>query len=1256
MAKRSELALFFLVLILMAAAAIASSGDIIFTGNNINYPASEDALYSHNLSANITGTGANITFSIYEDSTNTVKWNYTTINYSQISSWIFISNSTLGTLVINATKDNQTGNFIIPIKVSWINSSEGEGYTSGVSFNFNVSAVNDAPVFTSVQPEYNLTENNAFSAFVNASDEENHFPLAFNFNFTTCETALWSTRDNCTLFSAVNYSNTSSQISFTPSHNDVGKYYVNVSVMDYGESYTCSGGYCAADYSQNKTTYYSQIVIFNVFSSLRVDISLCNNSVLYENQMFNCTINITSKGQADSLTALSNSTLRNSATPSYVNRSWVYSGAGFNSSNFSASVLINATPQKREVGNWTINFSVSDLDSGESQTVQIYFYVNRTVNSLVALDEISNQTIYENKTIYVNASDDDLLVPDKIVYNENLTFASNSSWVSVTKFSTPSGGNYSMARIEINHNYALSVLGTGNYTVRVNVSDISGNYAERNFTIQVLNDSAPVWNSTMASEFIIYEDNLTYLNLTANVIDAENDAITFSYSNNTSFPSFSLNATTGVINFTSGDADVGEHILIINASDNKTVSSKTFNFTVYNVNDAPFIEGISSQAAIEDTSKDIVMHIQDEDLRIPLNQAGFYNESFGINLTIQGVNSSLFSFALVERLNTANKSRYIATFTPRKADVGSYNITINVCDAGNLSYQANFTLTISSINHAPVLMNISNQTSAINRNFYLEINATDIEDGNSSAENTNFTFSYNFLSGGSFLNSTFFNLTSGKINITFNSSQYGAYRINITVNDSNNLQDSRNFWVFVYGTPNITFPDLYQNFSLQEGNVSDITFRANHSVQNNLTYYFYLNNILRYNLSYYGNDTNLTWQFNPNFTDEGYGMNKNLSLVVYNPSYPELNATAVWGANISHTNAPINFSGYIGDKQAAYTSTISISLKDYFSDADYSDVYYNQTINFSVASNATPSYITSSVSSGWALTLSSSVAVVEVITVSGRDYNESNSSLTNSSSNSFLVEFTTPATTPSPAPSSGGGGSSIPIALKIILPEPLSAYTKDKISLPLTLRNGGKMILYNIDLSGIAAINNVLSKDISLSFSRQKFSQLSIGEEINITMDADIDTETPGLYELTITGKVESPKFSDWGKLYLTVKEGNMSSAIEKIIFTEELIAENPRCVELMERVNEARKLSDSGRAEEAIKLSQDVIDACRYAIMQVSIPIRREKLEDRIFKYIVFSTLVVFFVGLTYYTYKRRKLKRMRRVNLWNERWGGKV
>lgn len=1153
--------------------------------------------------------------------------NITCTRYSETSAgfyyWIRVNSST-GLISSNATYDNQTDNFYLTIRVVDTGNSgvDVEPILKGVYLN--ITAVNDPPEIEVANKTLPVLE--LFEYIIPVVDEEGNAPYTFNITFIGCNVAEWSTRNssNCSLFNSSQYltNTTSINISFIPSRNDVGNYTINFTVIDSG--------------NPNATT--SVVVNFSVTNSNLPPLFtyLCdNNRNTSENSNFTCIINASDIDETRNLTFITN-------------YSWFkFNGTNSNSINvpvnitsgYNASVLVNFTPSNTEVGNWSVNVSVLDTSGGINSSV-FWFFINNS-EDLPSLDSIGNITIYENKTLYVNATDDDLLVPDKNVENETLSFSSDVSWVYAS--SAYSALNYKTAKIEINYNEAT---GGQNYTVKINVTDRAGNVAERYFDIQVLGDTPAEWLNP-ETNIVIYENNYTYLNLSQNVSDSNGDSINFSFTNDTIFPTFSLNSSTGIINFTPADFDVGYHNITINASDGKLNSFEEFNFTVYNVNDAPYIESIANQAADEDTVKSIQLYIQDEDLKIP--QTGFYYENFSINITFQGNNGNLFNFSLINRTLSSNRSYYIATFTPRKADTGNYNITINATDAGNLSYRISFNLTISSINHVPSLMNFTNYTSKINSSFYLQINVSDIEDGNSTeAGNTNFTFSYNFLSGTSFFNITTFNSTTGIINILLNDSHSGNYRINVSVSDSFGKNNSGDFWLFIYNNPLIITPPGSYQFGLFEANQSNLTFEANHSVKDNLTYYFYIdrNNAreLRYNLSYYGNNTNLTWIFNTNYTDETYGTS-NLTLLVLNPLYPELNSSASWNITINHTNYPVNFTAYISDKETTYLSPITISLGDYFSDIDYSDAAYNQTVNFSVTSNSTPS-IVSSVISDWVLTISASSAASERLRIDAFDLNSTGASMSNASSNNFLVTFTTPQTIVTPTPS-GGGGTTVKLehySIKIIVPGDVVISDKNYIEIPIVIQNTGQVNLKGISLSGLVSFNNLLSGDVKLAFANSYLDELGFGQTANLTVKIFADTQKAGRYKVSVFANVTSPKFSDWGDFFIELIRVNETEAEQMLVFTEKMISENPECLELTELVKEARNLFEQNKYTESREKAQEAVTACEETISKNPIMRRQTSFGSSALIYVGLGAILVFVLWIIIYIYKKVKFNKDKR------------
>src|SRR3989344_5422457 len=104
-----------------------------WTGFDISYSGNEDTPYIHNFSANVTGATESISFNVDIVNTN-ITWNAVKVNYSEISSWIFFLNQDTGEFIFNATTDNMTGAFRIPIKAT-----DGEDI-SAKYFNFTILA------------------------------------------------------------------------------------------------------------------------------------------------------------------------------------------------------------------------------------------------------------------------------------------------------------------------------------------------------------------------------------------------------------------------------------------------------------------------------------------------------------------------------------------------------------------------------------------------------------------------------------------------------------------------------------------------------------------------------------------------------------------------------------------------------------------------------------------------------------------------------------------------------------------------------------------------------------------------------------------------------------------------------------------------------------------------------------------------------------------------------------------------------------
>jgi hypothetical protein len=396
-----------------------------------------------------------------------------------------------------------------------------------------------------------------------------------------------------------------------------------------------------------------------------------------------------------------------------------------------------------------------------------------------------------------------------------------------------------------------------------------------------------------------------------------------------------------------------------------------------------------------------------------------------------------------------------------------------------------------------------------------------------------------------------FNTTTGIFNTTFSDSHNGSYRLNLSVNDTSGLIDYEVFWVYVYAPPTVVSPTEGFVFNVTENITSILNFTANHSVGDNLTYDFYIDSVsydgenytwnslaLRNRTNYYGNATPFNFSFLPTLNDETYGQVKNLTMVVY-PNSSDLingsfvNTTVNYKINVSHSNAPVQLYDDIDDiGPIAYTSDVTVDLSDHFSDVDYDDPNYNEVVTFTLVSNT--SSITSSISSSWILTLRASAATVGIMNVTADDGDS------NVTSRNFTVTFITPPAgqTSTSSSSSSTNTKEVPVSLKILMPDPVSAYKKDYIELPLQLYNDGEETLRVIKLSGFVAKDGVLAKDVKMNFSQDQFDVLAPQQKKNLTMYVEVNTDRNGTFELTVFANVTNPDYDDWGKMFLTIKEG----------------------------------------------------------------------------------------------------------------------
>ncbi len=706
------------------------------------------------------------------------------------------------------------------------------------------------------------------------------------------------------------------------------------------------------------------------------------------------------------------------------------------------------------------------------------------------------------------------------------------------------------------------------------------------------------------------------------------------------------------ISFIPKDIDVGNYIVNFSVIDNSSLgdkmTSQVVNFTV--------------QFALWNDSSNYNYSLVE----------GQLHPDFPLDLNTKIVNATppviFYNETSFPSFNLTSNG--IIDFIPEDADVGNYYFKIIAEDFLMKPSFKFFNFTINNINDAPniVLINaeeIISIDSSYNIEAYENANVQIflfVEDddfliplGQKSFYDENLDLDLTIIGP----NIALFNFALDSVNgnqarydaaFTPRELDVGEYEVIINITDNSSVSDilSFNLTIFSrsYDAPQILYPDIFTEFSLSENISSDLIFRANHTVGDNLTYMFYIDNELKYETNYYGDARDLNWKFTPNFTEETYGEIHNLTLIVLNPYFSDLNANRTWNLTINHTNAPMEFIRDIGDKKGiSLDYSLMVDLKNHFSDVDYFDTYYNQSVKFDIVGDQ-GIILVSGISSDWIFALSSSVPITESFNITAYDLNMTNSSfsLTNATSNSFIVEFVPPTLVPVPVPTPVTSRTrTVPISIKIIMPGKISAYEGEKMEIPLTLINSGSRTFMDLDLNSSAFKDGDLFNEIKTSLDKTFFKSLKPGEEENLTLSVFFDTDKLGDYEILVNVVSKSPSYKDWGKIHVSLQAINESEARELILFTQEFIAQNPQCIEIKEVVNEAQKYFEAGDYARAREKAEQAIDACEETISQVS----RLRLRIKDFKswYLLLAVILAFVIGLVYYFFKRRRLKSLRKA-----------
>src|SRR5439155_521212 len=166
-------------------------------------------------------------------------------------------------------------------------------------------------------------------------------------------------------------------------------------------------------------------------------------------------------------------------------------------------------------------------------------------------------------------------------------------------------------------------------------------------------------------------------------------------------PSLTVTAPTGLISGTLSFASAGAYSVTATASDGTLSDSKTFTWTVTNVNRAPTLTAPANQTSAENAIISLQLVASDPD-------------GTALTYSATGLPPSLI----------INAATGLISGTLPSSSAGVYPVTATVSD-GSLTNSQAFTWTVTNVNQPPTLTAPANQTSAENATVSLQLVATD---------------------------------------------------------------------------------------------------------------------------------------------------------------------------------------------------------------------------------------------------------------------------------------------------------------------------------------------------------------------------------------------------------------------------------------------------------------------------------------------------------------------------------------------------
>jgi hypothetical protein len=769
--------------------------------NIINTPPTYPKVYWQNGTETTNSTasiseGNNTQFNVTSTDADTDSITYT------LNDTTFCSiNSGTGVLACNPTLKTHVGIRVLKL------GAQDSSTAKFTEFTINVTPINNAPFFNPLLTNQTIYEGQSFNYTITGMDLDDDYPYNFSISsdFTNNSTLILIITSNTT---AVIQLNNSGQNNATWANR--GNHTVNVTITDQG----------VFNFSPRNFTASFNLEIIPVNHRPNISYSINTTYPIQEGQLvvyFNAT-----DIDSDNLTFYTN----NSDYTIITNVT----------NHINGTAYVNATINITQLNNSHVVNRYVDIivdDTKENTTITLFFNITNTNDAPIInvlsynTDNTLNNTNITDLIAYtsallryhVNGTD-----PDQLTYaGDNLTYSSNDS-------NYPVNGTTGLT--------TFMPLVPGNYTFKVTVTDAAGLNYNITARVQVLPNTNPIFTQQpiiiSCNEYDILNNPVyCYYNVSTNVTDNDSGDYVARFDLQSTF--FTINLTSGIVNFTANQSMIGNYSLQLNISDTRGASNTTqLQVFINNTNNAPNITNLTLPAhkVVIGYNDSILINVTDNDLT--LNNT---YENLTFNVTINGPNSSIFTF------NKTSSNIGIIYIVPlSNSDAGNYSINITITDYYNNISNRNTTIFVYNRTSPPnitqiytygsPLNNVSVTTSWVNTTFFNSSstslityeNVTHIFNHVTSADNSSYTNSVNY----SWYLDGVFNVSTSSMTKYFDFFSSGTHNITLVIEDE---YYSTNRFTWLLNVNNLNRPPILVT------SLFNISINGTTTFSNYLSYY-----------------------------------------------------------------------------------------------------------------------------------------------------------------------------------------------------------------------------------------------------------------------------------------------------------------------------------------------------------------------------------------------------------------------------------